>query len=149
MNTMQNTTKVSHKWLDRSLVISPVFYTIASNKEALKDICEHLNVSIDDFQSIATDAARTTFFTRKDDNGKTTKITAVVYMENDPSYSIHSQYGLIVHEAAHIWQEIKVQLGEDNPSKEFEAYSLQWISQELMTEFDRQIGRNQANESKE
>jgi hypothetical protein len=41
-------------------------------------------------------------------------------------------YALLVHEAVHIWQDVKHRIGEDNPSSEFEAYAIQNISQELM-----------------
>lgn len=37
----------------------------------------------------------------------------------------------IVHEAVHVWQQICNIIGEDKPSKEFEAYSIQRIAFEL------------------
>jgi hypothetical protein len=46
--------------------------------------------------------------------------------------------GLLVHEAVHIWQGVCEQMGEWEPSKEFEAYSIQSISQQLWEEFVRQ-----------
>ena len=49
-------------------------------------------------------------------------------------------YALLVHEAVHIWQEIKKLIGEEHPSKEFEAYSMQAITQELFVEYQRQVG---------
>ncbi len=43
-----------------------------------------------------------------------------------------AQYAaLIAHEAVHIWQRIRLELGEDSPSSEFEAYSVQSICQRL------------------
>ncbi len=39
--------------------------------------------------------------------------------------------GLVVHEAAHVWQAIKNDIGEDRPSHEFEAYAMQNIVMEL------------------
>lgn len=41
-------------------------------------------------------------------------------------------YSLLVHEAVHIFQKVCDYIGEDHPSAEFEAYSIQAISQELM-----------------
>lgn len=42
--------------------------------------------------------------------------------------------GLLVHEAMHIWRKYRKRLGEDNPSSEFEAYCVQRISQNLISE---------------
>lgn len=48
---------------------------------------------------------------------------------------------MLTHEAVHIWQEIKLQLGEKEPSYEFEAYSIQNISQNLMEAYKRLEGK--------
>lgn len=40
---------------------------------------------------------------------------------------------LVVHEAAHVWQQVLEAMGEDKPSSEFEAYALQGITQDLLT----------------
>jgi hypothetical protein len=42
------------------------------------------------------------------------------------------QRALVVHEAVHIWQEIRAMMKEKEPSIEFEAYSIQRIAQDLM-----------------
>lgn len=67
--------------------------------------------------------------------------TVAIVLLYDHSEDLTSTLALIVHEAVHIWQEIKQILGEHDPSKEFEAYSIQAISQELMTEYLRQTRR--------
>jgi hypothetical protein len=50
--------------------------------------------------------------------------------------------GMLVHEAAHVWQETRRQMNEKFPSDEFEAYSLQHIAQCLMTAFQQQTMEN-------
>ncbi len=40
--------------------------------------------------------------------------------------------GLLIHEAAHVWQHVKRAMREKHPSAEFEAYALQAISQSLI-----------------
>jgi hypothetical protein len=45
-------------------------------------------------------------------------------------------YGLLLHEAVHIWQRIKILMGEKEPSIEFEAYSIQRIAQDLFAMFE-------------
>lgn len=43
--------------------------------------------------------------------------------------------GVLIHESVHIWQYFKRRIGEDNPSDEFEAYSIQTISQRLIASY--------------
>lgn len=43
--------------------------------------------------------------------------------------------GLLVHEAAHVWQMIRAHIGERAPGDEMDAYALQAISQELIAAF--------------
>jgi len=43
--------------------------------------------------------------------------------------------GLIIHEAVHVWRYIREEIGEKNPSAEFEAYAVQTISQRLITAY--------------
>jgi hypothetical protein len=47
--------------------------------------------------------------------------------------------GILVHEAVHIWQEYCDFYGEDKPGREQEAYAIQFIAHELMTEFARKV----------
>ena len=129
------------KWLDRTLVIAPVHYTIATNVDIFNDILKHLKIAPESDPLKEYTDARTNFY-KSLGNDNSPQVTAVVYLpaELAKQRSIYGVYGLIVHEAMHIWQEIKDLLGEDNPSNEFEAYSVQWIVHELMTEYDRQVG---------
>ena len=43
--------------------------------------------------------------------------------------------GVIVHEAVHVWQNIREAMEEESPSHEFEAYSLQWIVHNLIKDY--------------
>ena len=55
--------------------------------------------------------------------------------------SKESVYALLAHEATHIWQKIRENLGEESPSPEFEAYSIQNISQNLFDSYKRQTSK--------
>ncbi|CDG74737.1 MULTISPECIES: hypothetical protein [Acinetobacter] len=45
-------------------------------------------------------------------------------------------YGLLLHEAVHVWQKVKKLMGEKEPSPEFEAYSIQSIAQDLFEMYE-------------
>ena len=48
----------------------------------------------------------------------------------------------LVHESVHVWQGYREYIGEDRPSKEFEAYSVEGIFSELMRQFsESRVGR--------
>lgn len=61
---------------------------------------------------------------------------AVVYFPVQ-ELSDAEKYSLIAHEATHVWQEIAEIMGENNPSSEFEAYSIGDICLNLITEMIR------------
>lgn len=56
-------------------------------------------------------------------------------------------YGLLLHEAVHIWQRVKQRMGESNPSTEFEAYSIQSIAQDLFAMYEESRGYDQKQDS--
>lgn len=62
-----------------------------------------------------------------EDNGQTSAIV-LLRKEERPTWAKHA---LILHEAVHIWQELKKLMNEKEPSIEFEAYSIQRIAQDL------------------
>ena len=64
----------------------------------------------------------------------------IVYMPY-ADVSLNMQQGLIIHESVHVWQEIKLLMNEKEPSSEFEAYSIQTISQSLLHLLEISNGR--------
>lgn len=60
------------------------------------------------------------------------KPCVIVCMAQMKGAELEQYYSLLVHEAVHIFQRVCDYIGEDKPSDEFEAYSIQAISQELM-----------------
>ena len=46
----------------------------------------------------------------------------------------------LVHEAVHVWQTVKKTMGEEEPSEEFEAYSLQHITRNLISAYEDLVG---------
>lgn len=46
---------------------------------------------------------------------------------------------LLVHESVHAWQWCRLQMGENAPGHEVEAYAIQWISQFLMSKYAERV----------
>lgn len=50
------------------------------------------------------------------------------------------QVSMLVHEATHVWQFMRAAIGEKEPSIEFEAYSIQNISENLIKAYEMARG---------
>lgn len=119
------------KWLDRALLVSPYHYGLCKTEKAFRKELKRLCVPKADWpQFLASKSANATthFFEKRDGIG----LCCIVCMPVANGVSKPQICGLLVHEAAHIWQEIRENIGEQSPSKEFEAYAIQTISQRLM-----------------
>ncbi|WP_146097128.1 hypothetical protein [Brucella oryzae] len=70
------------------------------------------------------------------------KVVCIVTLRDgsENERSISEITGLLVHEATHVWQTIRDDIGEKDPSPEFEAYSMQAIFQGLFTAFQETRG---------
>ncbi len=79
-------------------------------------------------------ANATTHFLEADDNEVI--IVCIKDYENVDPIQI---CGLLVHEAVHVWQNYCRSIGEREPSSEFEAYSIQRISQQLIESFKDKV----------
>ena len=88
--------------------------------------CKHLDIE-KKLISIGETANATTNFIIND-NGQNRMVIYMPYSDVDLIF----KQGLVIHECVHIWQEIKEIMNEKNPSSEFEAYSVQCISQDML-----------------
>ncbi len=61
---------------------------------------------------------------------------AVVQLGDTSERNLIEVYGLLLHEAVHVWQKVKKLMGEKEPSSEFEAYSIQAIAQDLFEMYE-------------
>ena len=81
-------------------------------------------------------AARITTITRQDQE-------AICILSFAPGWRAHdcaAIAGTVAHEAVHVWQTIRDMIGEDKPSSEFEAYSVQAIFLELLNAMEEATG---------
>jgi hypothetical protein len=124
------------QWLDRGLLYSPYYYALCLDPAQFRAELKRLKLPRDSwpkFLSTSHANATTHFFEKFD--GKRCAIVALGGTEKRTDIQVHA---LLVHEAVHIWQEIRDTLGERSPSSEFEAYSIQALSQELMQSWHKQ-----------
>ena len=116
------------KWLDRSLILGP-YLTLCLSQTELDEVCCHLKMK----EPLTIPQVNACVFTIK--NTKDGRSACIVCLPILLGKHLVEIMGLLVHESMHIWQEVRRFIGEDNPSKEFEAYALQNISQTLVEEF--------------
>ena len=109
--------------------ISPfqhVKYTLARNQMHMDLLFDDMNDS-DEFLSMGC-AAQVDYY----DGGK----HCIVQIGETQDKSLVTIHGLLLHEAVHIWQRIKLLMGEKEPGIEFEAYSIQRIAQDLFDMYE-------------
>jgi hypothetical protein len=126
------------EWLDRALIVSPVFYALCTTEAGYAKILKGMGVPKDEWPSFTSfGAGATTHFFTKD--GKTSAVVCVLSPKGVTKTQIHA---LLTHEAVHLWQEILEQLHENKPSIEFEAYSIQMLTQNLVFAYEKQMQAN-------
>lgn len=125
-------------WLDRALFKSPVYYAAAFTERDFHRELRRLELAREKWPSfIVSDRSdATTHFIEF--RGR---CCAIVCMHPAPERDPVEVVGLLVHEAAHIWQRVRECIGESEPSHEFEAYSMQWLSQQLVAAYRDFIAR--------
>ena len=62
----------------------------------------------------------------------------IVTINDLDDYTKEHIYSVLVHEATHVWQYYRNFIGEQHPSPEFEAYSIQAISENLFYAYESQ-----------
>lgn len=120
-------------WLGRALVVSPCYLTLCRTEREFEGVQKHLKVPKRDRVPFLLNKhadATTHFFESRG------KLCAVVCLPENTERERVEILGLLVHEAVHVWQQVRRALGETNPSDEFEAYSVQAIAQQLMQAYE-------------
>ena len=117
------------EWLGRNLVQSPVFLALCTTEKEFHKELKRLGVPKEPFLHGDGDATTSNYVSKEGNN------CAIVTIHRHKDKKRSQVDALLVHEAVHVWQWIKELLGEHEPSKEFEAYSIQSISQELIAAY--------------
>ncbi len=125
------------EWLDRSLVVSPYYYTLCTTEKLFEKELKRLSLPKESWPKFTandhSDAA--THFFESDSK----RCVIICVRAKKGVHNTAQVHAMLVHEAVHLWQEIKGNLGEASPSPEFEAYSIQCLSQRLFEEYKRQV----------
>lgn len=125
-------------WSDLDLVRCPIHYGLCTDEKQYEAELERLRVPHADRSPFISNSHSHATAHHLDNKG-TGKTCVIVCMRPGAARTGIEIAGLLVHEAVHIWQEIRRNIGEHEPSSEFEAYSLQTIAQELMWLYREQI----------
>jgi hypothetical protein len=119
------------KWLSRALIAAPFYYKLVLTEKQWKRELKKLGSEY--FEAFPNGSVACCNYFYEENPG-----TLLVSLRNYETVEETVVYGLLVHEAVHIWQHTHKFYNEKEPSIEFEAYSIQKISQELIESYIEQ-----------
>lgn len=122
-------------WLDRTSVRLP-YMALCLNEEEYLEVAKHCEIS-SPFSWLSKGGAATCH-TWENDNKLICVICLRPINKDDPRDSINIACAL-VHEAVHVFQALCQNIGESTPSAEFEAYSIERITEQLLREYARRM----------
>lgn len=124
-------------WAGSSLINTPVEYGLFLNPKDFAKALKKMGLPNWDKETFIPEGKGACVNVYENQSGE---ILAFVCLSQEKiekeSIHLNQVHALILHEAVHIWQHIKDAIGEKEPSKEFEAYSIQRISQNLFYLYD-------------
>lgn len=113
------------KWLERDWIRGD-YLGVCITEEAWDKQMKEMGIKHPD-PFVSQDANATTHFLKNSDGRRAT----IVCLRYEPTRTGIQVASLLAHEAVHVFQDYCDYIGEHNPSKEFEAYCVQNIFQEL------------------
>ena len=130
-------------WLDRSLLTSPYCYALCLSEKAFRVELKRLGVPKRRWPEFlqTSHAGGTAHFIEKTSSSD---FCTIVTMHPSKDRELEQVYGMLVHEAVHIWQAVKENIGESRPGSESEAYAIQSIAQSLMFSYKEQTAKKPA-----
>jgi hypothetical protein len=116
------------KWLNRDLIVGP-YLGLALSQKDFEAALRHCKVPKTEWADFINAGADATMHTLTNPDGG---MVCIVGIRPGPEHTGPQIAAMLVHEAVHVWQAWCDKIGEREPSSEFEAYSIQAISQRLM-----------------
>ena len=121
-------------WLNRSLILGP-YLRLCTTEKDYHEMMDYLKVPAHQQRPwVSKRADATTHLLENQNHG----LVAVVCLGDVSRRPLIDVAALLVHEAVHVWQAFCEDIGEKSPSDEFEAYSIQSISYQLLSAFVQQ-----------
>lgn len=132
-------------WYGQSLSLPTVKYCLCLSEAQYLRECKRLGINFPTDFLLSRSAACVHFFYNE------TKMQwyAIVCMEPEGDRTLTEHFALLVHEAVHIFQKQMEDWREEAPGKEFEAYSIQRISLDLMYELNEYFKAKAHDDSKQ
>jgi hypothetical protein len=130
------------RWISRTIVESPLCIGLCLSEEGFKREMKRLDVPRDNWPPFVPDGSQASVHCFEKKAGA--NICAIICMKDFANKPIDLVRGLLIHEAVHVWQQICETINEDNPSSEFEAYSIQGIAIRLIDAYDEQTKKIRA-----
>lgn len=121
-------------WLGRETVRAPYMTLCMSEAEYLK-VVKHCNVKNPARWLAPTSTACVHYW----EQGAKTICVVCLSPDATTDFDPITVASMLVHEAVHVFQYLCESIGEKSPGIEFEAYSIQRISEQLLREYARRL----------
>lgn len=119
------------KYISRTLFTSPYHIGLCLDEAAFDREMRRLKVPKKEWPDFVIGGAHATTHFFESNSGGLTTIVSILTKKR----SIDEIHALLVHEAMHVWRAICEDIGEKEPSLEFEAYAMQNICQSLFAAY--------------
>ncbi|MFA5567482.1 MAG: hypothetical protein WC972_02440 [Trueperaceae bacterium] len=136
--------KKGNVWLDRAVMRLPLYYCLCVTEVEFCAEMKKLGIPPPQWPEWVNPGADATTHHVDHKDGGHVMACAIVCVRGAGDHTGVQMAAMLVHEAVHIWRRACELWGEWNPSREFEAYSIQAISQELMQSYADRLGGRDA-----
>lgn len=117
------------KWLNRLLMQSPICYGVCFTEVDFHKELSKMKIDTSEWPDwiIPGSDATTHWFATTESFDE-----CCIVCIRKTKHPVHQIASMLAHEGVHIWQKIKISIGEREPSDEFEAYAIQNITYNLV-----------------
>ena len=128
------------RFLDRKFLRLPCYIALCTSERAFNAEMKRRGISRDEFKHFLPPRCVACVHHMVDDDGRRIEMVCIDGEQSKKS-SLLSVYLTLTHEAVHVWQTMRDAWGEQEPSSEFEAYSIESITELLVLAYLKQVKR--------